>query len=178
MKLNCELNNNFFIHEAQIGDVDYNFEDQSFDKITCVSVLEHIRNSGDSHLMSSIARLLKKGGSTVISFPFNNGDYIEEESPEGVGFFQRKYNIKEINARLVIPSSLIVKKVIYFGERFIKFGELYRQKRFEKISYLLPLFHSLFWRIVHSYEDSFRNFHEKEIDKKGVGVACIVLVKE
>jgi hypothetical protein len=128
--------------------------------------------------MKTISRILKKGGRAVVTFPFNNGEYIEEECPEGVGYFQRRYNITAIKDRIIVPSKLAVKKVLYFGERFIKVGQLYRQNRFSRVYWLIPFFHPLFWRIVHSYEGEFRDYHEMEIDKKGVGVACVVLEKD
>ncbi len=166
-----------FLHQAPEGAVEFELPDDYFDKISCISVLEHIRDSGDSMMMKTISRILKKGGKAVISFPFNNGDYIEEDNPEGVGYFQRRYNISEIKRRIIEPANLRVQKVIYFGERYISFGRLYLRNKFSKIKWLLPMLSPLLWRICHTYEGEFRDFHEKAIDKKGVGIACIVLEK-
>jgi len=178
MKLSSIAGDRFFIHSATKGAVQYEFDDNYFDKISCISVLEHIRNNGDSLLMATISRILKKGGRAVISFPFNNGDYIEEESPPGIGYFQRKYNIIEIQRRIIQPANLRVKKVIYFGERFASFGKLYLANKFNRINWFLPLFSPLFWKVCHSYEDEFHNFHERDLDKKNIGVVCIVFEKE
>lgn len=174
--LSNKLGKRLFIHKVVEG-TEFEFPDNYFDKISCISTLEHIRNTGDSMVMRTISRILKKGGKAVITFPFNNGDYIEEENPTGVGYFQRRYNIAAIKSRIIDQVNLKVGKVIYFGERYTNFGKLYLQNKFKKINWLLPLFAPLLWRVCHSYEGEFHNFHEKDIDKEGVGVACITFEK-
>lgn len=167
---------NFLIHEAtEKGQLD--FPDNYFDRVSCISVLEHIKGNGDSVMMQEISRILKKGGRAVITFPFNGKDYIEEDNPEGVGYFQRKYSVAAIKERIIDPANLKVKKVIYFGERYISFGEQYLQNKFRKINWLIPLFAPILWRVCHYYEGEYRNFYERAIDKKGTGVACIVFDK-
>ena len=140
--------------------------------------MEHIKANGDSAVMREIARLLKKRGIAVVTFPFNNGDYIEENIAEQVGYFQRKYNISAIRKRIIDVTNLTTKKVIYFGERYVRFGRLYSQHKFKKINWLIPVLAPLLWRICHCYQGPYHDFHEIEIDKNGVGVACIVLEKQ
>jgi SAM-dependent methyltransferase len=56
------------------------FEDQSFDAVTCVSVLEHIAPGNDRLTLWEIARVLRPGGRLIITFdispalPQGNGD--------------------------------------------------------------------------------------------------------
>ncbi len=170
------LGKRLFIHEAR-GEEEFNFPDGYFDKISCISTIEHLKDNGDSRMMKTIERILKKGGRTVVTFPFSNGEYIEEENASGVGYFQRKYNISQIKRRLIDPVNLKVTKVIYFGERFPSFGGLYLKNKLVKINWLLPLFSPFFWRVCYSYQNGFRDFHEKAIDKKGIGVASIIFEK-
>ncbi len=177
MQLNDQTKSQFIIHESwQNGK--YDFPDNYFDRISCISVLEHIKANGDSAVMREIARLLKKRGIAVVTFPFNNGDYIEENIAEQVGYFQRKYNISAIRKRIIDVTNLTTKKVIYFGERYVRFGRLYSQHKFKKINWLIPVLAPLLWRICHCYQGPYHDFHEIEIDKNGVGVACIVLEKQ
>jgi len=46
-----------------------------FDLITCISVIEHIRNFNDA--VSGMFNLLNKNGHLVLTFPFNEYNYIE-----------------------------------------------------------------------------------------------------
>lgn len=171
-----ELEKRFFLNIATKGS-EWNLPDEYFDKISCISTIEHIMHEGDSLMMKTISRLLKKGGTAVVSFPFNNMYFIEEDNPENVGYFQRQYNINAIKNRIIDPSHLNIKRAIFFGERYINFGKLYRRNKFTKIKWLLPFLHFLFWRIVYTYEGEFRNHNMSRIDKKGAGVACIVFEK-
>lgn len=166
------LGRRFFINIIK-ENIKFPFPDKSFDKISCISTIEHQRGNKDTEMMQQIYRVLKKGGKAAVTFPFNNGECRVEDGD----FFQRKYNISEIKKRLVDASDLKVEKVIYFGERFIKIGQLYFRGKFKKIQCILPFFSFLLWRICHQYEGGFYNFHESEVDKSGVGVAFLLFSK-
>ena len=47
--------------------------DESFDLITCVSVLEHIERAADA--VGNMFRLLNQHGHLILSFPYNEGRY-------------------------------------------------------------------------------------------------------
>jgi len=49
---------------------------KQFDLITCISVLEHIPNHKDA--VSGMFRLLKPGGHLVLTFPYNERQYIDD----------------------------------------------------------------------------------------------------
>jgi SAM-dependent methyltransferase len=49
---------------------------EEFDVITCISVLEHIARSGEA--VQSMFRLLKPGGHLVLTFPYNEHEYVED----------------------------------------------------------------------------------------------------
>lgn len=176
MGLAAAIGKKIIIHRLNKGSL-LNFPDNSFDKISCISTLEHIKGSGDTVMMRKLSKILKPGGILAISFPFNSGGFIEESAPEGVGYFQRQYNYSEIKRRIIDPSGLQVRKVIYFGERYVSIGRRYLKKKFEKVKWLLPVFSNFFWRVCHQYEGDFRNFHDGALDKKNAGVVCIILIK-
>lgn len=56
----------------------------TFDFISCISVLEHIRAHRDA--MNSMFRLLNPGGRVVLTFPYNKNNYVENvyDLPESV----------------------------------------------------------------------------------------------
>jgi len=74
------------------------FNDNSFDFIICIHVLEHIID--DKRAMSEIYRVLKKGGTALIEVPQDTGDYETFEnfsitSPEErIKFFGQEDHVR------------------------------------------------------------------------------------
>lgn len=58
------------------------FSDASFDRVTCISVIEHIPD--DAAVMRQIGRVLKPGGRAVLTFPVGR-----DESPDPANPFAR-----------------------------------------------------------------------------------------
>ncbi len=121
------------------------YENNNFDRIVSISVVEHVNNNGDSEVMREMWRVLKPGGLLILTFPVKK-DYEEEfiskdiynlnrEETEGKFFFQRYYDDEKIEERLL--SSLynfeIVEKKV-FGEITEGFYDEYK-KRWEKSGY-------------------------------------------
>ncbi|NNG26022.1 MAG: class I SAM-dependent methyltransferase [Ignavibacteriaceae bacterium] len=117
----------------------------SFDRIVSISVIEHVNNNGDSEVMREMWRALKPGGLLILTFPVKN-DYEEEfvsrdiynlnrEETNGKFFFQRYYNDKKIEERLLssINNFEIVEKKV-FGEITNGFYNTYK-KKWEKSGY-------------------------------------------
>ncbi len=114
------------------------FPDQTFDRITCISTLEHIPGEGDTTAIRNMARLLKPGGLLVLSVPFNryhNGEIYRAERMYAVGggdggqaasngryFFERIYDEPSLRCRLLEPSGLQIERTVYFGEPGYSFG--------------------------------------------------------
>ncbi len=112
--------------------VDLSFKDACFDKIYSISVLEHIPNDGDSACMLEIGRVLAKGGICVITVPFSPTSSIESKQgkdfywsklyprlEDGTVFYQRKYSEADLYNRLIYPSGLKLKKILYLGENIV-----------------------------------------------------------
>ena len=56
------------------------FRDKAFDQVISISTIEHIAlddKSGDAKVMQEIFRLLKKGGSAIITVPYGRGGRSE-----------------------------------------------------------------------------------------------------
>jgi SAM-dependent methyltransferase len=98
---------------------------QSFDLITCVSVIEHLEGSSDASAMAAMARLLAPAGTliltTLINEPWSAEFYVKgnvygDEFRGAPVFYQRHYNLEGVARRLVEPSGLIEKHRVYFGD--------------------------------------------------------------
>jgi SAM-dependent methyltransferase len=105
------------------------YPDASFDRVFSISVIEHIPEDGDSHAMREIARVLRPGGLLTLTVPFADTGYEEEWVNGGVyerqsggpTFYQRRYDVTELNRRLVEPSGLRLVETAYFGEPGVRF---------------------------------------------------------
>ena len=51
-----------------------NFEDNFFDAVTCISVLEHIKPGSDTKAISELIRVLKPGGKLILTVDFGGKD--------------------------------------------------------------------------------------------------------
>ncbi len=92
------------------------FDDDTFDRISAVSVLEHLDLFTDAYVARELGRVLKPGGRLVITVPFNLGKHIENEDWGGEGYEQRHYTDATLRERLIHPSGLHFVDAIAFGE--------------------------------------------------------------
>lgn len=105
------------------------FPDNFFDHVYCISTIEHIAGSGDSDCVREMARVLKPGGTALITTPFSPGGKVEYWDKEKVywaehteqiegdkAFYQRRYNAEEVQKRLIEPSGMKVRKLRFIGE--------------------------------------------------------------
>lgn len=118
-------------HLSQADGRKLTFDQNAFNKVFSISVLEHIPDDGDSACMREIARVLRPGGLFVATVPFAVTGrneyrpaadfYWSGSAGGGTGekaevFFQRRYSEKDLHQRLVEPSGLTLRKISYFGE--------------------------------------------------------------
>jgi SAM-dependent methyltransferase len=121
-KLGRRLQGRLLARQADLRKLPY--PDDHFDRITVISVIEHVPDPGDSEGMRDLARVLKPGGRMVVTVPFGMTErdffmeetvYSEEFRGEPV-FFQRHYTPRTLESRLIEPSGLREVKRAYFGE--------------------------------------------------------------
>ncbi len=102
-----------------------NFPAGSFDVITSVSVIEHFEGGSDSAAMKAAGRLLRPGGTLVLTTLMNDSHFTEfylkqpvygEEFAGKPVFYQRHYDLKTVRERIVEPSGLQEEERIYFGD--------------------------------------------------------------
>lgn len=88
------------------------FSDNSFDYISCISVIEHLNGGEDTRAMDEFVRVVKPGGKIILTFPVNYQFFEEFRSSDpygtqdksnttGLYFFQRFYDEAAINSRLL-----------------------------------------------------------------------------
>jgi len=104
------------------------YEDNFFDVVYSVSVIEHIPGQGDSVAISEIERVLKPSGKCLLTMPARN-HYFEEyrkaddfyygeksESNKEEVFFQRYYTHEAITGRILEKTNLNLQRIIYVKE--------------------------------------------------------------
>lgn len=121
------------------------FPDIFFDFIISISVIEHIKDDGDSSAIREIWRVLKPGGSLILTFPVkkvyeieyrNRDEYnLKSEKNSDQYFFQRIYDKQKIEERLLscINNYQIISQKI-FGVTEKEFYTEYK-KRWMKFSF-------------------------------------------
>jgi SAM-dependent methyltransferase len=84
------------------------FADESFDNLTCISVIEHIPGDGDAKAIAEMWRVLKPGGTlhlTTNVAPEPRDVFLDKplygEASEASGFFERRYSPATLDERLL-----------------------------------------------------------------------------
>ncbi len=105
---------------------DLPFPDAYFTRISAISVLEHIPD--ETPVLRELARLLAPGGRLVISVPYDpyrdepkyyrRSVYVSGERPQEE-FYQRYYNDRNLQERLVAGSGLRLSSRETFGEPWL-----------------------------------------------------------
>lgn len=115
------------------------YQNESFDIVLSISVIEHVANEGDSDFIKEIWRVLKPGGIVILTFPIATKFKIEYSdtdtyslnvnSKDSKYFFQRIYDETSINNRLLnsISDFTILDKQI-FGETESGYYRMYNEK--------------------------------------------------
>ena len=124
------------------------YEDETFDRAVCVSVLEHIDAGGDTVTIKELARVLKKGGILVLTLPYSWKYHEEYKDHDVYGlygssserfFWSRYYDDQSLFKRLIEPSGLELVRKQYVAEKPISFCKL--DEKLAPYSYLFfPLF--------------------------------------
>jgi SAM-dependent methyltransferase len=116
------------------------FPDGYFNKVFSVSVLEHIPDDGDAECAREIGRVLAPGGRCLLTVPFSPASRTiykqasqiywakPEAGEDGADkrqpiFFQRRYSEHDLYERLVRPSGLRLKQLLFVGERMLSHSE-------------------------------------------------------
>jgi SAM-dependent methyltransferase len=156
------------------------FPDNYFDKIISISVIEHIKDDGDSNAVKEIWRTLKTGGlfgftvpvKRIFEIEYRNKDEYNPDKKDKANkyFFQRIYDKQKIEERLLssISNYEIIQKKI-FGAKEKEFYPGYKA-RWMKFNY---------WETVkdpYYIANKFSNFNDID-DLEDIGVIGITIRK-
>jgi SAM-dependent methyltransferase len=116
----------------------------TFDRVFSISTIEHIPKDGDSVGIREIARVLKPGGTACLTVPWSDRGYVEEYYPrtptfywgpadDALAFYQRSYDARTLEERLLAPSGLEVVDVSFWGERRVPVESLILNPRLPSV---------------------------------------------
>jgi len=173
-----DFSGNYITICADARTLDY--DDNTFDAVLSISVIEHVNGGDDSRVMKELWRVVKPGGLLILTFPvkpvykeeFRDNDIYKLDSikkEEGY-FFQRLYDEENINKRLLssINNFKIIDKKV-FGETSSGFYNGYKE-RWIKNGYL-EIVKDVYY--ISKYFRYFNNINEL----KGIGVMGLTLKK-
>jgi predicted SAM-dependent methyltransferase len=170
----CGLDHQCQLRSALIEDVP--FVPESFDAVTSISVVEHIRH--DKNAIKNMWMLLKPGGSLLLSVPcaavaeeeYINVDYYGVYTPDEHGFFfhQYKYDDSLLEERIYSVTGPPARFAI-FGEKRRGTLQSWLFKRWTGQKY--PL-----WKEPYAVCREFR-YYESLLELPGDGVIAMEFVK-
>lgn len=122
------------------------FEDDSFERVTAISTVEHVED-GDDTVMRELARVLAPGGRLVVTVPYNplkraelylRGDVYGRRG-ERV-FFERVYDEGELERRIIAPTGLRLADRVELGEPGMRMSSWFYDPRgpLRPLRYRLP----------------------------------------
>ncbi|HWO14826.1 MAG TPA: methyltransferase domain-containing protein [Polyangiaceae bacterium] len=126
--------------------LDQCFEPGSFDRVYCLTSLQHFPGDADKLALEQFARVLAPGGRLLVSVPYGP-KWGEEPYPE-LGGTRKRYDEAALEARLSPPGLTLARK-IYYGQRWFPIDSFVSS--FPKpslqvlINWLTPLLEPLFW---------------------------------
>jgi SAM-dependent methyltransferase len=106
------------------------YQDETFDRVFSISVLEHVPGEGDIDISKEVARVLKPEGLFVLTLPAYKV-YLEEwvknpsiywqteKDREGRSFYQRRYDESSIRHRFS-GLGMTIKDIVYIAEKPIQ----------------------------------------------------------
>ncbi len=106
------------------------YPDGYFDRLSCISTIEHSPNDSDTACMQELIRLVKPGGRLAFSVPiaprhqdvFVNADVYNRKYGGEPVFYERHYDHRTIHERLIRPSGAKLLSMEAFGEPTFQFG--------------------------------------------------------
>jgi SAM-dependent methyltransferase len=133
-----------YVIETQDGQA-LTYNDETFDRVFSVSVIEHIPGNGDARAIGEIARVLKPGGIFCLTVPWSDRGYLEEFHPPGPDaywvtatdqqrvFYQRAYDHDSLHERLLGDRRLELIDMSFWGERRINVEDVLLNRRLPRL---------------------------------------------
>jgi len=100
------------------------FADESFDRVLNLGSIEHVPGDGDRLTAKEMGRVLRTGGRAIFSIPYGRR-YTESDTSPHVRYFERRYDEKALQERIIQPSGLKEISRFYFGEPSLKWSRFW-----------------------------------------------------
>ena len=122
------INRHYYVINDDITNTTLN---KRFDFISCISVLEHIKNHHAA--VRSMFSLLNPGGHLLLTFPYNDKSYIENvyklpgsSVKEDVSFITQVYSRNELDAWMAENDGIILEQEYwrFFTGEYWSFGDM------------------------------------------------------
>jgi len=102
------------------------YPDNYFDYIYSISVIEHIKEEGDSIVIKEMERVLKKGGKCILTMPYNflgynvfrKEDVYKNKFTNKKMFFERKYDLNTARYRIIDKTKLKLINLELYKEKY------------------------------------------------------------
>lgn len=96
--------------------------DNSFDRVANLGSIEHIPGEGDLETAAQMGRVCRPGGKLVLSIPYatKGGELGTTSHWHG---FERRYDDRMLEERIVGPSGCDVVSIVHFGEKGVQFSK-------------------------------------------------------
>lgn len=115
---------------SQLSSLPMPYADGYFDKLSCVSTIEHSPDDADTACMVELMRIVRKGGRLVFSVPiaerhtdvYTNADVYDRKYRGHPVFYERQYDHRTVHERLIEPSGATLVAIEAFGEPGFEFG--------------------------------------------------------
>ena len=160
------------LHQKKTEEI--SFPDNTFELITCISVVEHIPEGGDRGAVSTLWRLLAPGGRLLITVPCASRGFEEhidcneygllQRDENGFVFGQTFYDDEALRERILTITGLPVRSAV-FGE--VEKGLFFRNRERKLMDPTYP-----FWREPYMMATEYSRFHTVK-DLPGVGIIAM-----
>lgn len=149
-----------FIFEHQDA-TSMTYSDDSFDIVFSVSSLEHIPGEGDVRAVEEIQRVLKPGGTFIITAPYS--PVFEETETEHYHFsYEKRYDYKAIQKRFSSANKLRRKELLFINGKHEKSDEIsdfwYKNDLYKNLGQISMFFSLLMFEITTEPNENTKGF--------------------
>lgn len=121
------------------------YPDNFFDRLACISTIEHCPGDTDTQTMRELVRVVRPGGTLAFSVPisaahqdvFVQGQVYNRKYAGEPVFYERQYDARSLEDRLIAPSGAELIALQAFGEPGFAFGSRVAYNRYVGIGRLL-----------------------------------------
>ncbi len=157
------------------------YDDESFDFVYSISVIEHIDDFGDTRALQEISRVLKKGGIAVVTVPFDQNGYdvfkservYHKAHASSPVFYERWYSPQQLQARLLVSSKLKVENLQLAFEKYLPLHHTYIPKLLQSSWFVRNL-----WNTFEPFVALLNLDVSSALEVRKEGIALITLRKQ